>query len=1171
MIVEKDGTYEFTLCRWAPEPDTALNAPLAGAMGKGRAVLETWFYDEGGKAPCSAYYAQVGAGNAFIVAGPLARSSRTPGGFASGEQDMWSMSRVVRGLLFAVVVFSASARSSHAESQADEYITISGVRGGLVVHVGCGDGKLTAALRKGDAYVVHGLDVDAAHVQDARRHILGGKHAGRVSAAVFDGRHLPYVDNMVNLVVCSRTCDLPEREILRVLCPGGVALIPEADKLRRITKPRPDSHDEWTHYLHGADNNAVSKDTAVAAPIEHLQWNGSPRYGVHHDKSSSFPATVSAGGRVYYIADEGPRASVLWGAKWRLVARDAFNGVVLWRQKIDRWTSRLWPLKSGPSTSPRRLVAVGNSVYVTLGVLAPVTKLDGVTGEKLTVYAGTERAEEIVFRDDVLYLVINPGIDPNQRGGIWARRCKKVMAVRETGGQVLWQKEYPWIAPCTLAVTAGRVYLSDGPHILALDPRTGREIWKSRPLPQRDKTPTYFAPTLVAVAGGVLYAGGEQWREHAGSRGLMTFLDAETGEVKWQRPHLPSGYQSPQDIFVIGGKAWCGSLNSKPGEFDRRYPDVSPSTGEFVSYDIASGKPAGSIPRGADNYWFHHRCHRAKATERFFLTSRTGIEMIDVRTGKWSLHHWVRGACLYGLMPANGLIYAPPHPCACYPEAILTGFNAVSGPRPVAAAETLKSRPRLLKGPAFDEAARSGPPKAAPDDWPTFRGNMARDGSTKRAVGTNLTTKWQAGVGGRLSQPVVAGGKVFVGAIDDHAVVALDRASGKIAWTYIAGGRVDSPPTLHGRLALFGCADGYVYCLRASDGVLAWRFRAAPLDRRIMVREQLESVWPVHGSVLVREGVAYVVAGRSMFLDGGLTLYRLNARTGEVLSSVPMDDSDPGTGKNLHSHIRVLSMPVASPDILSCDGDTVYMRSQPMTPDGKRHRVAQLELDKQRGDDAHLFAPKGFLDDEWWHRSFWVYGRAVLGGPGYSATGKSAPAGKIMVLDDKKVYVFGRRMEYWRWTTPMEFRLFAVDRALPLPKKPAPAKDGRRKGRRRASGQKYAEIWSIELPILARAMVKTGDTIFAAGPADVVDERKAAALAAKSETISPELRRQERLFAGDGGSVLWAVSGKDGAKLGETKLDVAPVFDGLTAAGGALYMATVDGKVVCLGAPARQP
>ena len=45
---------------------------------------------------------------------------------------------------------------------------------------------------------------------------------------------------------------------------------------------------------------------------------------------------------------------------------------------------------------------------------------------------------------------------------------------------------------------------------------------------------------------------------------------------------------------------------------------------------------------------------------------------------------------------------------------------------------------------------------------------------------------------------------------------------------------------------------------------------AAPLDERIVYYEQMESVWPVHGSVLVVGGRVYCVAGRSMFLDGGL-------------------------------------------------------------------------------------------------------------------------------------------------------------------------------------------------------------------------------------------------------------------------------------------------------------
>ena len=42
-----------------------------------------------------------------------------------------------------------------------------------------------------------------------------------------------------------------------------------------------------------------------------------------------------------------------------------------------------------------------------------------------------------------------------------------------------------------------------------------------------------------------------------------------------------------------------------------------------------------------------------------------------------------------------------------------------------------------------------------------------------------LNTKWTADIGGRLTQPVVAGGMVFVASIDAHTVHALDAANGE--------------------------------------------------------------------------------------------------------------------------------------------------------------------------------------------------------------------------------------------------------------------------------------------------------------------------------------------------------------------------------------------------------
>jgi len=162
-----------------------------------------------------------------------------------------------------------------------------------------------------------------------------------------------------------------------------------------------------------------------------------------------------------------------------------------------------------------------------------------------------------------------------------------------------------------------------------------------------------------------------------------------------------------------------------------------------------------------------------------------------------------------------------------------------------------------------------------------------------------------------------------------------------------------------------------------------------------------------------------------------------------------------------------------------------------------------------------------------------------------------------MVLDDDNVYVFGRRQQYWRWTTPTEYRLFSVDRSLPRPeRKPAAGK------KRRRTTAAFAIRWSVEIPVLVRAMVKADDTIFACGPADIVNEPD---FRMRQPGKLEPLKKQAELFAGSDGSVLWTVSAKDGEKIQETRLGVLPVFDGMIAAGGHLFMSTVDGKVVCLG------
>lgn len=523
----------------------------------------------------------------------------------------------------------------------------------------------------------------------------------------------------------------------------------------------------------------------------------------------------------------------------------------------------------------------------------------------------------------------------------------------------------------------------------------------------------------------------------------------------------------------------------------------------------------------------------------------------------------MRGACLYGIMPSGGLLYTPPCPCICYAEAMLHSFNAFAPARgrpPTAAG----SRERLQRGPAYGRPIEG---RASAGDWPTYRGTNSRSGASRTTVPANLDAAWKASLGGKLSSVTVADGKVFVAAVDRHTVHALAADSGGMLWHYTADGRVDSPPTYFEGRVLFGSADGWIYCLRASDGALSWRFRASPADRKILAYDQLESLWPVHGSVFVRDGVVHGVAGRSVFVDGGMRLYRLDATTGQMISETILDQRHPRTRSHLQELIKWLNMPVGRPDILSGDEKRIYMRSQAFDLKGKRLEMGPELSDaregtRQGGEATHLFCPTGFLDDTWFHRTYWLYGRTWGSGwCGYFVAGQHAPAGKIISVGEDTVYVFGRQPQYYKWTTPIEYRLFAARKQWKAPPTDEDRKKARR-GRAVPAGNKANYRWIRNVPILVRAMTLADQVLFLAGPRDLLDERTARR---GSVDRREAILRQEAALNGTAGGVLWAVSAEDGKKLAEYELDAPPVFDGMAAANGQLYLTTVGGKLLCFG------
>jgi hypothetical protein len=299
----------------------------------------------------------------------------------------------------------------------------------------------------------------------------------------------------------------------------------------------------------------------------------------------------------------------------------------------------------------------------------------------------------------------------------------------------------------------------------------------------------------------------------------------------------------------------------------------------------------------------------------------------------------------------------------------------------------------------------------------------------------------------------------------------------------------------------------------------------------------------VHGSVLVHDGVAYAVAGRSSFLDGGMVVAALHPRTGKLLRSRRIDSIDPKTG-DMVTALMYYDMPSSArgalPDILVADGENVYLRHlridpaslacidasdapavatpSPRKPPATKGPAASSARRARVNCPVvanHLTSTAGLLDDSWFNQTYWTI------------DGKSHC--KLLVFDEKAAYGVKPYAGATRHSRAIfrpgtgGYTLFANGRP------------------------KHTKRWSVKVPVRIVAMVVAGETLFVAGSPDAVDP-------------------QDPWAAIDGrkGAVLWAVSAADGKKVAEYRLAAPPTYDGLAAASGKLYLTTRDGKVLCM-------
>ncbi|MFO7774311.1 MAG: PQQ-binding-like beta-propeller repeat protein, partial [Candidatus Hydrogenedentota bacterium] len=636
----------------------------------------------------------------------------------------------------------------------------SGAHGGLVVHVGCGSGEESAALaaKAEKPFVVQGLEGDREALEKARKCARELGVSGELTFKHWDGDTLPYTDNLVNVLFwepAEKEANMDE--IMRVLAPGGVAYVQQEDGWHEEVKPWPDTIDDWSHHRYNAGNVGASNDEEVGPPT-HIQWEAGPRFMRSHEIETGFSSLVSAKGRIYYIIDDGPIGitDARFPSRWSLMARDAFNGVELWKRPLPEWGWQAWRegrennphewlgSRTNPGDVDRSMAVDGDTLYVILGWGEPISAVDGATGDVLNTYEETAGTIEFVVHEGVL-LVREQNPDP------------AIKAVNPGDGEVLWRTEASLIADRSLCAAAERVFFSTRSEMVALALDTGDELWR---------TETGIRPSgvmaneeaLLAVVSDVTLA-----------------LSAETGEVLWEGPGAGTRGRN-LDLFLIGDLAWWHRHNAHA----RRLDDGEEVRRLHLQSLLESGH--------------HRRCYTDRATVNYLITGERGSEFMHLADENHMRHNWTRGPCISGMTPANGLFYVPPHQCFCYSAVRLDGFFALAS-RADSPGIDAGGGERLERGPAYGEALAES--ESDGEQWPTYRQNAERSGSVASDVPSELAQAWSTQLGGDLTQAVAAGGRVYVAEKKAGTLHCLDMENGVRLWSRTVAGAIDSPPSVH--------------------------------------------------------------------------------------------------------------------------------------------------------------------------------------------------------------------------------------------------------------------------------------------------------------------------------------------------------------------------------------
>ncbi len=461
--------------------------------------------------------------------------------------------------------------------------------------------------------------------------------------------HLHLADNLADVVVvdevASGPAGVPRTEVLRVLRPGGKALV----GAEQIVKPFPEATDDWSHPYHGPDNNPQSKDTLARAPYL-THFLAEPWY-------SPMPlVTVASGGRLFKAFGHVAIKEREWPLLNTLVAQNAFNGTILWQRSLS------------PNFMIHRnaMIATPDTLYLADDVSCK--RLDAATGEVRDEIVST--AEDgpvwkwLALSDGVLYALVGneETPDPTVRGDRRARGWpwgpplgagynsktypwgfgQTILAIDPASKKVLWRhREAEPIDTRAMCMAAGRIFFySHGKFLGALDAESGKSLWRTSD-PEvlqaigehrfaQNPGEGFSTSSYVKCNDKAVYFAGP-------TRTDLAAVSAADGKLLWRTANGGNSQLVLRDdgLYAMGPR---GSA-----KYDYLTGEVLESLGPRVNCTRATGSLDSIFVRGGRD-----------GTMRYDLVSHTQQHLCPMRP-----------SCQDGVLVAHGHLFWGPWMCDC--------------------------------------------------------------------------------------------------------------------------------------------------------------------------------------------------------------------------------------------------------------------------------------------------------------------------------------------------------------------------------------------------------------------------------------------------------------------------------------------------------------------------